>query len=183
MGTADAAGRFADSWTAGTALRTELAMSQRFYTLDDLRPPDPSPPGGARPAVEADLDVLMDWLVAFHRESEASEASPQREIYRHRVELGLIWLWQDEQGNPVSMAARNVTVAGVSRIGPVYTPPTARRHGYGAAATAACTRDALDSGARQVVLFTDEANPTSNGIYQRIGFRPLDQRVILRFVG
>jgi predicted GNAT family acetyltransferase len=183
MGTADAAGRFADSWTAGTGLRTELAMSQRFYTLDGLRPPDPSPPGSARPAAEADLDVLMDWLVAFHRESEASEATPQREIYRHRVELGLIWLWQDEQGSPVSMAARTVTVAGVSRIGPVYTPPTARRHGYGAAVTVACTRDALDSGASQVVLFTDEANPTSNGIYQRIGFRPLDQRVILRFVG
>ncbi|HST48169.1 GNAT family N-acetyltransferase [Jatrophihabitans sp.] len=183
MGTADAARRFAGSWTAATGLRTELAMCQRLYTLDGLRPPDPAPPGKARPAVEADLDVLMDWLVAFHRESEASEASPQREIYRRRVELGLIWLWQDEQGSPVSMAARNVTVAGVSRIGPVYTPPASRRHGYGAAVTAACTCDALDGGARQVVLFTDQANPTSNGIYQRIGFRPLDDRLILRFVG
>ena len=81
------------------------------------------------------------------------------------------------------MAARNITVAGVSRIGPVYTPPAFRRHGYGAAATAACTQDALERGARQVVLFTDQANPTSNGIYQRIGYRALDDRLILRFVG
>jgi predicted GNAT family acetyltransferase len=80
------------------------------------------------------------------------------------------------------MASRNVTVAGVSRIGPVYTPPASRRHGYGAAVTAACTQDALDRGARQVVLFTDEANPTSNGIYQQLGYRALDERVILRFV-
>lgn len=182
MGTADAAHRFAGSWTAGTGLRTELAMCQRLYTLDDLRPPEPAPPGGARRAVEADLDVLMEWLVAFHREAEASAATPQREIYRRRAELGLVWLWQDERGEPVSMAARNITVAGVSRIGPVYTPPSARRHGFGAAVTAACTADALAGDARQVVLFTDQANPTSNGIYQRIGFRPLDDRLILRFV-
>jgi predicted GNAT family acetyltransferase len=125
----------------------------------------------------------MDWLAAFHHEAEPSSASPPREMYRQRVEFGLLWLWQDEQGSPVSMAARNVTVAGVSRIGPVYTPPDCRRHGYGAAATAACTQDALDHGASQVVLFTDQANPTSNGVYQRIGFRPRDDRSILRFVG
>jgi|GEM_PF-166868 len=182
MGTADAARRFADAWTAGTGLRTELAMCQRLYTLDGLRPPEPAPAGSARRAAEADLDLLLEWLEAFHREAEASAASPQREIYQRRVELGLLWLWQDEQGSPVSMASRNVTVAGVSRIGPVYTPPAARRHGYGAAVTAACTADALDGGARQVVLFTDQANPTSNGIYQRIGYRALDDRLILRFV-
>ena len=181
MGPAEAARRFADSWTAGTGLRTGLAMRQRFYTLDALRPPEPPPAGRRRAATEGDLDLLMDWLVAFHDEAEASSASPQREMYRHRAELGLIWLWQDDRDTPVAMAARNVTVEGVSRIGPVYTPPEFRRHGYGAAATAACTADALAGGARQVVLFTDEANPTSNGIYQRIGFRAQDDRLILRF--
>lgn len=182
MGSADAAGRFAASWTADTALSTELAMRQRAYTLDGLRPPEPMPAGRARPAVPADLDLVMDWIAQFHDEAEASSASPQPEIYLRRIELGLLWLWQDGRGNPVSMAARNITVVGVSRIGPVYTPPEFRRHGYGAAVTAACTQDALDCGARQVVLFTDEANPTSNGIYQRIGFRALDDRLILRFV-
>lgn len=182
MGTAEAAERFAAGWTDGTGLRTELAMRQRFYTLDALRPPEPPPSGRARPATEGDLDLLMDWLVGFYDEAEASSASPQREMYRHRVELGLLWLWQDAADIPVAMAARNLTVAGVSRIGPVYTPPEFRRHGYGAAATAACTADALANGARQVVLFTDETNPTSNGIYRRIGFRALDDRLILRFV-
>ncbi|MDP9319178.1 MAG: hypothetical protein M3O94_08950, partial [Actinomycetota bacterium] len=60
---------------------------------------------------------------------------------------------------------------GVTRVGPVYTPPEHRRRGYGAAVTAACTRDALDH-AEDVVLFTDLANPTSNSIYQQIGYRP-----------
>jgi predicted GNAT family acetyltransferase len=182
MGTVEAAGRFAASWTAGTGLSTELAMRQRVYTLDGLRPPTPLPAGQARAAVPADLDVVMEWVTRFHEEAEASAAAPQPEMYRRRIELGLMWLWQDEQANPVSMASRNVTVAGVSRIGPVYTPPAARRHGYGTAVTAACTQDALDCGATQVVLFTDEANPTSNGIYQQLGYRALDDRLILRFV-
>jgi predicted GNAT family acetyltransferase len=183
MGTVEAAERFAASWTAGSGLRTELAMRHRLYTLDGLRPPEPPPAGRARAAVGGDLDLVMDWLVRFHDEAEASAASPQRAMYQRRVELGLLWLWQDEQETPVSMASRNVEVAGVSRIGPVYTPPEQRRRGYGAAITAACTRDALDVGARQVVLFTDQANPTSNAIYQQIGFRAVDDRLILRFVG
>ena len=182
MGTVDAAGRFAASWTAGAALSAEVAMRQRVYTLEGLRPPQPLPAGQARLAVPGDLDLVMGWMTHFHREAEASSATPQPQIYQRRIELGLLWLWQDEQAKPVSMASRNVTVAGVSRIGPVYTPPASRRHGYGAAVTAACTQDALDCGARQVVLFTDVANPTSNGIYQQLGYRALDERVILRFV-
>lgn len=182
FGTAEAASRFADCWRAGTELSTELAMRQRLYTLDALRPPMPPPAGLARRAVPSDLDLVMDWLVRFHHEAEASSATPQREMYERRVELGLLWLWQDGHAQAVSMAGRNVTVAGVSRIGPVYTPPAARRHGYAAAVTATCAQDALDSDAKQVVLFTDEANPTSNGIYSQIGFRALDNRLILRFV-
>lgn len=182
MGTVEAAERFAASWTAGHRLQTELAMRHLLYTLDGLRPPEPAPAGSARAAVADDLDLLMDWLVHFHDEAEASSASPQRAMYQRRVDLGLLWLWQDERGTAVSMAGRNISVAGVSRIGPVYTPPAARRHGYGAAVTAACTQDALDHGASQVVLFTDQANPTSNAIYQQIGFRPVDERLILRFV-
>ena len=59
------------------------------------------------------------------------------------------------------------------RIGPVYTPPEQRRRGYGSALTAALTQQLLDGGRRFCFLFTDLANPTSNSIYQRIGYRPV----------
>ncbi len=77
------------------------------------------------------------------------------------------------------MASR--PIAGMSRIGPVYTPPGDRRHGYGAAVTAAAARWALDAGARQVVLFVDEANPTTNRLYPRLGFRPVHEVLDLSF--
>lgn len=79
------------------------------------------------------------------------------------------------------MAGRNRAAAGVARVGPVYTPPEQRRQGYGAAVTAACTSDALDRGASDVVLFTDLANPTSNAIYQQIGYRPLCDHLVITF--
>jgi predicted GNAT family acetyltransferase len=86
------------------------------------------------------------------------------------------------------MAGRNATAAGVARVGPVYTPPAHRRriaahrrHGYGAAVTAACTADALARDATHVVLFTDLANETSNANYQEIGYESRTDRVIYRF--
>ena len=63
-------------------------------------------------------------------------------------------------------------VAGVARIGPVYTPDDDRGHGYGSAVTAAAARTALAAGSRDVVLFTDVANPVPNAIYRRLGFVP-----------
>jgi predicted GNAT family acetyltransferase len=47
--------------------------------------------------------------------------------------------------------------------------------------TAAVSQAALDAGAAEVVLYTDLANPTSNSLYQRLGYRPVEDRVVLRF--
>lgn len=82
---------------------------------------------------------------------------------------------------PVSIAGLTRQVAGMVRVGPVYTPPELRGHGYASAATAAVSRQALDAGAAEVVLFTDLANPVSNSIYQRIGYRAVEDRTVLAF--
>jgi len=78
-------------------------------------------------------------------------------------------VWDD--GLPVSMIGVNPAVAGVVRIGPVYTPPPQRRRGYAGTAVAAVSRRALAAGAERCMLFTDLANPTSNRIYASVGYR------------
>ena len=90
------------------------------------------------------------------------------------------WLWCDAAGTPVSLACRRRPSGGSARIGPVYTPPEQRGRGYGSAVTAAATRSILDEGAIPV-LFTDLANPTSNKIYQQLGYRPVEDRVVVTF--
>jgi predicted GNAT family acetyltransferase len=71
----------------------------------------------------------------------------------------------------------------MARDGPVYTPPDQRGRGFGAAVTAAVSQGALEAGAEEVLLFTDLANPTSNRIYQRLGYRAFEDLVVLLFEG
>jgi predicted GNAT family acetyltransferase len=71
--------------------------------------------------------------------------------------------------------------SGVVRVAPVYTPPDLRGRGYAGAVTSVVTQAALATGADDVVLFTDVANPTSNGLYQRLGYRPIEDRVVMEF--
>jgi predicted GNAT family acetyltransferase len=57
------------------------------------------------------------------------------------------------------------------RINFVYTPPAHRGRGYATSCVAALTRHLLDPGKEFCFLFTDLANPTSNKIYRRLGYR------------
>jgi GNAT superfamily N-acetyltransferase len=172
--------RFATAWTAGTALRARTVWRQRLYRLGTLRPPDPPPPGRARPGAEPDVELAVRWYEGFQADT-GTHGGELETMVRERIGGQRLWLWEDPAGAPVSLAARTATAAGVARVAPVYTPAESRRRGYGAAVTAACTADALASGAQEVVLFTDLDNPTSNAIYQAIGFEPLTDRLVVRF--
>ena len=76
--------------------------------------------------------------------------------------------------------ATRPTRNGVS-VGGVYTPPELRRKGYATACVAALSALLLDRGHSFCVLYTDLANPTSNSIYQKIGYRPVTDSAVHRF--
>ena len=71
---------------------------------------------------------------------------------------------------PVSLAGFGSRTPNGIRVGPVYTPPERRGNGYASALVGRMTAALLEAGHRFCFLFTDLANPTSNGIYQRIGY-------------
>jgi predicted GNAT family acetyltransferase len=79
--------------------------------------------------------------------------------------------WEAPDGTPVSMAGLDPMVACRVRLDPVHTPAHFRGRGYGAAVTAEASRTALAAGATEVVLYTNATNPTSNALYQRLGYR------------
>jgi predicted GNAT family acetyltransferase len=88
-----------------------------------------------------------------------------------RIGRNELFLWVD--GQPCSMAAWSGTTPNSVRIGFVYTPPGQRGRGYASACTARVSQQALDAGYRFCFLFTDLSNPTSNAIYQAIGYEPV----------
>ncbi|WP_327090482.1 GNAT family N-acetyltransferase [Nonomuraea sp. NBC_01738] len=160
-----------DAFTTARGATIDHTVDERLYRLDGLRPPEVS--GEGRPAVAADFPLLVNWVQAFGAEVAVGNGGDDvAGRVERRLSGGDFCLWTDD-GVPVAFAAMSAAAGGVSRIGPVYTPPTSRRRGYGAAVTAYTSQMALATRCDEVVLFTDLANPTSNAIYQQIGYVPL----------
>jgi len=175
-----AAAAFAAAWQQLTGDTVTLAMRSRLYRLGRLRPPQPMPPGQPRPAGPADRDLLLAWHQAFHHEAHSGGSADFGHQIDDRLSYGGLTLWETA-GEPVSLAGLTRPAAGQVRVGPVYTPPARRGRGYGGAVTAAVSRAARDAGAAEVVLFTDLANPTSNALYQRLGYGAVSDRTIFSF--
>jgi predicted GNAT family acetyltransferase len=171
IGPAEAAHAFAEVWTALAGGAYRLLRHERVYELRRVIPPV-GVPGRLRVAVEADTGLVADWFGAFHQELglELGADSPA-ERARQRINERVVFLWEDSA--PVSLAARSRHSTHGVAIGPVYTPPAFRRRGYAGACVAALSQQMLDAGWEFCALFTDLANPTSNHIYQEIGYRPL----------
>ncbi|MEJ7795528.1 MAG: GNAT family N-acetyltransferase, partial [Nocardioides sp.] len=105
------------------------------------------------------------------RGAASNEQFDEEDVAR-RIAEGCVWLWEDERGQVVHVTGHNPPTFGVVRIGPVYTPPEQRGRGFASVAVAAVSRRILAEGHR-ACLFTDQANPTSNKIYEAIGYRPV----------
>lgn len=156
--------------------RTE--REHRLYRLGRPRPPSPAPEGRARAATPADRALLVEWVRGFADATGQSKSSAEW-LVDEGTERGALTLWESG-GAPVALAGRSLMLAGTVRVTLVYTPPELRGRGYAAAVTDAAGRAAGESGAAEVVLFADLANPTSNGVYLRIGYEPVADRLLLR---
>ncbi|WP_347351847.1 GNAT family N-acetyltransferase [Intrasporangium sp.] len=139
-------------------LRFEVAGRYRRATLDDL-------------------DLTDRWAADFHA-AVGTPGAPAST--RPAIEAGRLGLWLDDWDAPVSMAYASVAGAGVTRVSGVWTPPARRGRGYASAVVAALSDERMNDG-ETCLLYTDLANPTSNGIYRALGYRRVGDGVILVF--
>jgi GNAT superfamily N-acetyltransferase len=177
-----AAGAFAATWAAASRGGRATAVRRlRLYRLGELAWPDPAPEGAPRVAVASDAPLIGDWFAAFADEVRENDAGQDHAAaVREKLSHDGVLVWE-AGGHPVSIACLTRQVVRMQRVGPVYTPPEFRGRGYASAVTAEASRRAREAGAEEVLLYTDLANPTSNSIYQRIGYQALEDRVVLAF--
>ncbi|MFD9046526.1 GNAT family N-acetyltransferase [Streptomyces zaomyceticus] len=173
---------FAEALATATGRSWNPTVRMRLFRLGTLTPPDPAPLGRARVADAADIPWVAAWAREFARDiGEDADAKDFTEPVAERVGEGRLLLWEGPDGRPVSMASVSRTIEGQARVHLVYTPPAERGRGYAAGVTEAVSRAALDGGAGQVLLFTDLCNPTSNALYQRLGYRPVTDHLGVAF--
>jgi len=175
QGEANTAAAFAGAWTERHRLGAE-PEGGRFYELGPVCAVADAP-GRLRLAEPADRPTLVEWTIAFGGETqtiaEYAEQSVDLAVAREQM-----WVWDD--GRPVSMSGASNVAAGVARIRGVYTPPEQRGRGYATACVEHQSRLLAERGLG-CVLYTQLSNPTSNAIYQRIGYRPIAETLVYRF--
>ncbi len=174
-GEAATAARFAGHWTECTGSAAHPVQGQRIYEVDNVVP-TPLSTGRLRSATSRDRDLLVAWFEAFEVESRASGGHSAADVVERRLPAGHLWIW--DNGEPVAMCGLSDPVAGVVRVGPVYTPPEARRRGHASGLVAAAS-SAVRARRLRSILYTDLGNATSNSIYRAIGYHAVEE--VLRY--
>jgi len=173
-----AAAAFAARWTALTGHRARSLYGHRLMRLDRVVHRGAAS-GALRGAAPADVPRVAAWCRGFAEDIPGSLHGDLDEMARRRIAGGEIFLWCDPE--PVTMAAwTRPTRTGIC-VNLVYTPPALRGRGYASTAVAALSQRLLDEGRAWCALFTDTANPTSNRIYERIGYRHVADFDLLAF--
>ncbi|HET7682622.1 MAG TPA: GNAT family N-acetyltransferase [Marmoricola sp.] len=168
---------FADEIATLTGRTSEVTVHMRLFELGTLVPPAPVP-GRLRVATPEDLDLCVAWFDAFADAADEQAGRPagtlregrhERDGMLRRIDERRVCFWVDEQDRPVHLTGFNLPAFGVARIGPVYTPPEHRGGGLASNAVAEVSRSLQADGAVPC-LYTDQANPVSNRIYQALGY-------------
>jgi uncharacterized protein len=176
---------FAGAWSAKRGVEAERRMGQGVFALGRVSPVS-GVDGNMRAAREEDRPLLLAWLRAFGAEALPDDESDDARLTRiidHRLsarDAGFV-LW--EHSAPVSMAGFGGKTPNGIRVGPVYTPPELRGRGYASALVAELSAELLAGGRRFCFLYTDLANPTSNRIYERIGYERVCESAEIVFSG
>lgn len=174
---------FAKEYTSRKGITYRTTMDQRIYELTAVNPDVPKA-GHLRLLNENDLHFFPYWAEAFNAAGSYGRtemAIPQEAApYLYRIASKKLYILEDN-GRPVSMAGYTREMQTAVGVAFVYTPPYERKKGYATSIVAQISRLALDKGFARCVLYTDLANPTSNYIYQKIGYQPVCDSLQLQF--
>ncbi|XEC95570.1 GNAT family N-acetyltransferase [Paenibacillus tarimensis] len=171
---------FAREWASLTNKDAYVKMHQKIYRLDQVNPVRRSS-GYIRKAELSDLPVVSEWLYDFSNSILADSITREESTIKMQQFIGdsTLYLWVDQV--PVAMAKKARPTKNGTVVTYVYTPPRLRNKGYATSCVASLSQLLLNEGNSFCSLYTDLSNPTSNRIYQQIGYYPIQDSVMYRF--
>jgi predicted GNAT family acetyltransferase len=177
VGPADVAERFASLWTRRFGGEDCVKVRLKIHVLREVRSSAAVTPGLLRRMEPKDAELIMEWVRGFV--AETGIIGPAERVAAPGIANRKFYLWDDD--GPRSIVASSRDTPNGACINAVYTPPAYRQSGYASAAVAALTEKLLAAGKEFCCLYTDMANPTSNSMYRKIGYRPLREDVEIEF--
>ena len=174
--------RIAERWKEQTGLPYTVQMEQKVFRLDEVED-IPMAEGELQVAQPEHHELATKWLKMFDKEAGATASGEEPEdTIQRMIDNQSLRLWVVD-GEPVSMAnASRPTQNGIT-VGAVYTPNEHKRKGYATSIVAKLSQTLLNEGYSFCSLYTDLSNPISNKIYQRIGYKPIGDSIVIQFQG
>jgi len=170
IGPANVADAWAEMWERQNGRSPKPGMRQRAFELRQVQPLT-LPPGQLRLPTADDFERVVEWIQAFHKDAHIQDDLESAELLaRGKMQNGDLFLWENESGKAVSMAAKARPTRHGITVNLVYTPAELRGRGYATACVASLSQQLLDEGYQFCTLFTDLSNPVSNHIYEKIGY-------------
>ena len=126
-----------------------------------------------------ELPSIEKWVYQFcedvHLPTKEEKAKQTANIL---VSTNRLFGWEVD-GRLVSVAATTRPTKSNITVNFVYTPKDERKKGYASNCVAALSQHMLDRGYKTTTLYTDLANPTSNKIYQEIGYELIMESILI----
>ena len=155
-----------------------VEMNQGIYKLEKVKKKIGSN-GKLRALTEQEHVLVEEWVYQFCQDVNLPITMDEADTKAYElIRKGTLMGWEIE-GEIVSLAnatrptKRNIT------INFVYTPTKHRKKGFASDCVAALSQMMLDQGYQTTSLYTDLSNPTSNKIYQEIGYEQVADSVVI----
>lgn len=171
--------KFAFLWAKAADCTPIIKMEQMIYRLDEVNEIELSS-GRLIPATQKDIDLVANWIFEFSKVTlETVSLAEAQKKAEFAVKESCVFLWEDEI--PVSMVWKARPTKNGIVVSAVYTPPQFRNRGYATSCVASLSKLLLSGGYRFCSLYTDLSNPTSNSVYRKIGYRPIEPSIVYSF--
>lgn len=174
--------KFADAYCEISGKKLELHQNMRILLLEKLATPQLRNDVIYRKANEKDKEILKLNLRKFYKEAldcEIDEKLLEDRFYKN-FQKGYFVLEKD--GKIVCQATSTKELIKGKTINEVYTPEEERGNGYAYNLIYRFSKEFLDNGAEYCVLFTDDTNPISNHVYEKIGYEKKVDTIELDFI-
>ncbi|MED0936247.1 GNAT family N-acetyltransferase [Bacillus mobilis] len=170
--------RLAEEIAAIENKKTNVAMEQGVYELKQVKKKW-NGDGIFREVSSEELPLIEQWIYQFCEDVKLPTTKEEAKQTAHTFITNRRLFGLEVDGKLVSVAAKTRPTTNNITVNFVYTPKEARKKGYASSCVAALSQRMLDEGYKTTTLYTDLANPTSNKIYQQIGYEQIAESVLI----